>query len=92
MRRRRPRAGIDKASKPAPRAQALAVAGWPSAKQPARVARHTTATTRPSNVSRERVRQMEQEALRKLHHMMAREFGEEPREFQPPMRRKRKSG
>jgi DNA-directed RNA polymerase sigma subunit (sigma70/sigma32) len=43
-------------------------------------------------LTRERVRLLEQEALRKLHYMMAREFGEEPREFHPPMRRKRKSG
>ena len=41
-------------------------------------------------LTRERVRQMEQEALRKLHFVMSREFGEEPREFQPPIRRKRK--
>ncbi|MEE9127581.1 MAG: sigma-70 family RNA polymerase sigma factor [Planctomycetota bacterium] len=41
-------------------------------------------------LTRERVRQMEQEALRKLHLVMSREFGEEPREFQPPIRRKRK--
>jgi RNA polymerase primary sigma factor len=42
-------------------------------------------------ITRERVRQMEQDALRKLYSTMSREFGEESQEFQPPSRRKRKS-
>ena len=42
-------------------------------------------------MTRERVRQMEQEALRKLYATMAREFGEENREFVPPARRRRRA-
>ena len=42
-------------------------------------------------MTRERVRQMEQEALRKLYCTMAREFGEEVREFVPPTRRSRRA-
>ena len=42
-------------------------------------------------LTRERVRQMEQEALRKLYTTMAREFGEDRREFVPPVRKRRRS-
>ena len=42
-------------------------------------------------LTRERVRQMEQEALRKLYCTMAREFGEEPKHFSPPIRHKRRT-
>ena len=42
-------------------------------------------------LTRERVRQMEQEALRKLYCTMAREFGEDQQEFTPPARRRRRA-
>ena len=41
-------------------------------------------------LTRERVRQMEQEALRKLYCTMAREFGEADWEFVPPSRKRRR--
>jgi RNA polymerase primary sigma factor len=42
-------------------------------------------------LTRERVRQMEQEALRKLYCTMSREFGDEDGEFVPPSRRRRRA-
>ncbi len=42
-------------------------------------------------MTRERVRQMEQDALRKLYATMSREFGEERRDFHPPRRKRRSS-
>ena len=42
-------------------------------------------------MTRERVRQMEQEGLRKLNSTMSREFGEENEEFVLAMRKKRRS-
>jgi RNA polymerase primary sigma factor len=42
-------------------------------------------------LTRERVRQMEQEALRKLYMTMSHEFGEEDREFVAPVRKKRRA-
>jgi len=43
-------------------------------------------------ITRERVRQMEREALRKLHTTMAHEFGESDRKFAPPLRKRRRAG
>ena len=43
-------------------------------------------------ITRERVRQMEQDALRKLHSTMAHEFGESDKKFTLPVRKRRKAG
>jgi len=43
-------------------------------------------------ITRERVRQMEQDALRKLHSTMAHEFGEADKKFSLPVRKRRKAG
>ena len=43
-------------------------------------------------ITRERVRQMEQDALRKLHCTMAHEFGEADKKFSLPVRKRRKAG